>query len=148
MIQLLLHIIEHIICYDIWFYFSHIALHNPSLYWMHKKHHSVPYDQLQFTDATVASIWEHAIQPLGFVVPCLFSIYDPEAIIITIGLLTIRGGMRHDKRCVCFVGDHHLAHHQFQRYNFGEYWLDWALGTNLNRQNFRASDENININDD
>ena len=32
-------IAAHIVSYDVWFYVSHLALHRPSLYWIHKRHH-------------------------------------------------------------------------------------------------------------
>ena len=37
--------------------------------------------------------------------------------------------MTHDKRCVFLVGDHHLIHHKYLKYNYGEYWLDYIFGT-------------------
>jgi sterol desaturase/sphingolipid hydroxylase (fatty acid hydroxylase superfamily) len=43
--------------------------------------------------------------------------------------LNIRGMMRHDKRGTWLVGNHHLLHHQYPRYNYGEVWLDYLGGT-------------------
>jgi hypothetical protein len=37
--------------------------------------------------------------------------------------------MRHDERFVWLIGNHHLLHHRFPHYNFGEYWLDQLGGT-------------------
>ncbi len=38
--------------------------------------------------------------------------------------------LRHDKRFVWLIGNHHLLHHKYPRYNFGEYWLDKLFKTN------------------
>ena len=37
--------------------------------------------------------------------------------------------MRHDERCIWLIGNHHLLHHKYSQYNFGEYWLDALCGT-------------------
>ena len=37
--------------------------------------------------------------------------------------------MRHDTRFVWLIGNHHILHHQYTNYNFGEYWLDKLGGT-------------------
>jgi sterol desaturase/sphingolipid hydroxylase (fatty acid hydroxylase superfamily) len=34
-----------------------------------------------------------------------------------------------------WIGNHHLLHHQFPAWNFGEYWLDWLCGTVCPYQN-------------
>jgi sterol desaturase/sphingolipid hydroxylase (fatty acid hydroxylase superfamily) len=41
--------------------------------------------------------------------------------------------MRHDKRFVWLIGDHHLLHHRDGRYNFGEGWIDSLCGTRFER---------------
>jgi sterol desaturase/sphingolipid hydroxylase (fatty acid hydroxylase superfamily) len=37
--------------------------------------------------------------------------------------------MRHDDRLIWLIGNHHLLHHKYPLYNFGEYWLDSLMGT-------------------
>ena len=37
--------------------------------------------------------------------------------------------MRHDRRFIFIVGNHHLLHHKYQKYNYGEYWIDMLCGT-------------------
>ena len=37
--------------------------------------------------------------------------------------------MRHDDRFTWLIGNHHLLHHKYPQYNYGEYWLDWLGGT-------------------
>jgi sterol desaturase/sphingolipid hydroxylase (fatty acid hydroxylase superfamily) len=38
--------------------------------------------------------------------------------------------MRHDDRCSFIIGNHHLIHHQYPNYNYGEYWIDYLCKTN------------------
>jgi sterol desaturase/sphingolipid hydroxylase (fatty acid hydroxylase superfamily) len=37
--------------------------------------------------------------------------------------------MRHDNRFSWITGNHHLLHHKYINYNFGEYWIDRLFGT-------------------
>jgi sterol desaturase/sphingolipid hydroxylase (fatty acid hydroxylase superfamily) len=37
--------------------------------------------------------------------------------------------MKHDSRFVWIVGNHHLLHHKYPHYNFGEFWIDVMCGT-------------------
>lgn len=122
------HIIASIFCYDIWFYASHILLHHRRLYRFHKEHHSriVP----TFADTYVGHALEGPFQSLGAAVPFLlwsgWSLLDVAAVVV---LLNLRGMMRHDVRCERYIGNHHLLHHRYPNYNFGEYWLDTLFGT-------------------
>ena len=52
--------------------------------------------------------------------------------VYSIIILNIRGMLRHDYRFIWLVGNHHLLHHKYPQYNYGEYWLDYLFGTNLN----------------
>ena len=122
----------NILCYDIWFYISHILLHHPRIYFIHKIHHSTHYKSLTYLNTNHSHIIENFIQPLGFFIPCLFfnfsnfwiSFFSSAIIII------VRGYMRHDHRWSWLIGNHHLLHHKNGNYNFGEYWIDWLFGTN------------------
>ena len=59
-------------------------------------------------------------------------------LIIVTSLLNIRGMMRHDARFISLVGNHHLLHHKYCNYNFGEYWLDTIFGTKYpNKQEYK-----------
>ena len=42
---------------------------------------------------------------------------------------SIRGFMRHDNRCIWLIGNHHILHHKYPNYNYGEYWIDSICGT-------------------
>jgi sterol desaturase/sphingolipid hydroxylase (fatty acid hydroxylase superfamily) len=43
--------------------------------------------------------------------------------------------LRHDNRFSWLIGNHHLLHHKYVKYNFGEYWIDCLCGTNYPNQN-------------
>jgi sterol desaturase/sphingolipid hydroxylase (fatty acid hydroxylase superfamily) len=38
--------------------------------------------------------------------------------------------LRHDHRFIWLIGNHHILHHKYNHYNFGEYWLDSLFKTN------------------
>jgi len=126
-----------IITYDIWFYISHVILHERAVYKYHKAHHEKPIPQ--FLDTYVAHWVESPFQGIGFFVPMLFLTYSANDILIALIILNIRGMMRHDERAVYLIGNHHLLHHLYPAYNFGEYWLD-SLGGTLypKQQEYRA----------
>jgi len=120
-------IILSILSYDIWFYISHILLHKREFYHYHKEHHTkrIPI----FIDTYLSHVLEGPIQGIGTFIPFLvYDFYIADFIIIII-LLNLRGMMRHDERCVFLIGNHHLLHHKYPNYNFGEYWIDTLCGT-------------------
>lgn len=121
----------HILFYDLWFYFSHILLHTNTLYQIvHKIHHQTPYSVLTYEDTNKAHILENFIQPLGIFIPFLFC---KEKISISFiaasAFVYIRGMMRHDHRCIYWIGNHHILHHKYINCNYGEYWIDSLFGT-------------------
>ena len=122
-------ILSHIICYDIWFYFSHILLHTKWLINIHKIHHSTSYKYLVYTDTYVSHFIENFIQNIGLFIPLLFITPKINSFIIASLFLGIRGLMRHDNRCSWLIGNHHILHHKYPNYNFGEYWIDTLCGT-------------------
>jgi sterol desaturase/sphingolipid hydroxylase (fatty acid hydroxylase superfamily) len=124
----MINILAHILCYDIWFYVSHIILHNRNIYFIHKIHHSRPYAELTYRDTNVAHNIENIVQPIGILVPCFFYFCYSE-LSIAFCVITIRGLMRHDDRFSWITGNHHLLHHKYINYNFGEYWIDRLFGT-------------------
>lgn len=123
----MLHIVASILSYDIWFYISHILLHTGIGYTYHKEHHSksIP----TFLDTYVGHILEGPFQGIGMFLPCIFWEYSNFDILLLLFLLNIRGMMRHDERFVFLIGNHHLLHHKYPQYNFGEYWIDSICGT-------------------
>ena len=121
------HIILSIFCYDIWFYVSHRLLHTRTLYPIHSIHHKYVVPTLW--DTYEGHWFESPFQGLGTFVPFLYFSYDWTVIFVILLILNVRGFMRHDERFVWLIGNHHLLHHRFPQYNFGEYWLDRLGGT-------------------
>ena len=126
----------HFVSYDIWFYISHVLLHSPYLYKYHKQHHTkiVP----TFLDTYLGHVIEGPFQSIGtffpFVMGLKYSYYD---VILILVLLNTRGMMRHDERCVFLIGNHHLLHHRYPKYNFGEYWIDSICGTRYKNNEYK-----------
>jgi sterol desaturase/sphingolipid hydroxylase (fatty acid hydroxylase superfamily) len=122
----MINIFLSVISYDIWFYISHVILHN-NLYIYHKDHHYklVP----NYIDTYVAHVIESPFQGIGMFFPFILYTYTVYDIFIILAFLNIRGMMRHDERCVFLVGNHHLLHHKYPNYNFSEYWVDYLCGT-------------------
>jgi lathosterol oxidase len=129
-IQTLLELGVFIVSYDIWFYFSHLLLHNiPYLKKLHSLHHTTFYKELTFTDAYVGHYFESPFQSLGFLFPLLFIEFHAPSFIIGLVFVNGRGMLRHDYKSTWLIGDHHILHHKYYSYNFGEYWLDYLFGT-------------------
>jgi lathosterol oxidase len=124
-------IIFFIFSYDIWFYISHIFLHNIFLYKnIHRIHHSINYENINYKDTYIGHFIEGSFQGLGFLFPLFFIDLNLYIIFISLILINIRGMLRHDKRFIWLIGNHHILHHKYPRYNFGEYWLDKLFRTN------------------
>ena len=108
---------------------SHVLLHTRYLYKYHKEHHTriVP----TFRDTYVGHFLEGPLQSLGAVIPFLFwqGSWTFLDVAVVLFFLNARGMMRHDERFVPYIGNHHLLHHRYPNYNFGEYWLDSLCGT-------------------
>jgi sterol desaturase/sphingolipid hydroxylase (fatty acid hydroxylase superfamily) len=126
----MLFIFLHMFFYDIWFYISHVLLHQPKWYIMiHKIHHKKSYDELVYSDTNEGHIVEHVVQPLGFFVPCFISGWSYKEFILAYLIIAARALMCHDYRCSWLIGNHHLLHHKYRNYNYGEYWIDCICGT-------------------
>lgn len=125
--MLLATILLHILGYDLWFYASHLLLHTHLLWPYHKLHHKIIYPR--FTDTYTGHPLEGPFQSIGFALPLLFFPFDVWAFVIAATLVNARGMARHDDRAAWLIGNHHLLHHQYLKYNFGEYWLDKLFGT-------------------
>ena len=124
-------IIFFILSYDIWFYISHIILHNIYFYKnIHRFHHSINYETIDYKDTYRGHFFEGPFQGIGFLFPLFFIDLNLYAIFISLLLINTRGMLRHDKRFIWLIGNHHILHHKYPRYNFGEYWLDKLFRTN------------------
>ena len=120
-------VLFHYVSYDVWFWISHVILHN---YYasIHNIHHKTPHNKLKWYNTTDGHILEHIIQPLGLFFPLIFYV-DIQACFITFIIISIRGYMRHDDRFSFIVGNHHLIHHKNPICNFSEYYIDYLFGT-------------------
>ena len=125
----LLNLITLILSYDIWFYISHLILHIKKIYFIHKVHHSIKYDNLKYFNAYTGHNFEKLFQGIGILFPYVYISFNIYSFIIASILINARGMMRHDNRFAWLIGNHHLLHHQYFNYNFGEYWLDYLFGT-------------------
>ena len=123
-------LLSHIISYDIWYYILHIMLHNRHLYFLHKKHHKKRYNELTYLDAYSGEIIEMPLQSVGLLVPYVIIKKNNVILFSAFIYIFVRGLMEHDKRFIWLVGDHHILHHTYPNYNYGEKWIDNLVGTN------------------
>ena len=124
----------HILCYDVWFYVVHVVLHNKHFYQIHKMHHIKPSETLTYEDTNVGHTLENLVEPLGIFAPFLFVKCSLITFLFAIIFINIRGHMRHDNRCSWLVGNHHILHHKYRKYNYGEYWIDLLCGTKYHNE--------------
>lgn len=124
-----MNIFWYIFFYDMWFYISHVSLHNPILYkTIHT--HTTQYKKMTY----ISHFVESPIQCMGVIVSFFIS---PNTYTLFYALLFInfRGLLRNDHRFTWLVGNHHLLHHKYPYFNFGEYWLDTLFGTKYPNEN-------------
>ena len=133
-----------VISYDIWFYISHIILHYEFMYVHHKLHHSklVP----SARDTYLASSVETIFQGVGILYPSFYlqitkqitnqtslsyiiKVESYDYLLLALFIVNIRGMMAHDPRFVFLIGNHHLLHHKYNNCNYGQFYLDYMLGT-------------------
>lgn len=121
----------HIFSYDIWFYVSHILLHKIDyLHKMHKIHHEeFNHFGMTFLNGMHYHIFEVPFQNIGFFVPLLFLPFSRKSFFKAMCFISFRTLVRHDQRWTHVVGNHHILHHDYPDYNFGEFWLDYLFGT-------------------
>ncbi len=118
-----------IFAYDCWFYVSHRILHHPLVYRnIHYIHHSIDPDQMSFRDTYVGHWAESVFQSLGVFVPMMVE-WNATALLCAVVFINIKGMFRHEVRCVWIVGKHHILHHQYRNFNYGERYLDVLFGT-------------------
>lgn len=102
---------------------------NSSLKWIHNEHHSTYYKTMIYSDVYVAHYLETPIQTIGIFVPIFFIKFDIYVFFCAMMFLGLRALARHENRLSWLVGNHHVLHHKYPEYNYGEYWLDTLLGT-------------------
>lgn len=124
--------IFYIFSYDIWFYISHLLLHTKHGYRLiHKHHHAVDYDTMNWKDTYVSHVVEGPLQGIGLVAPLAFVDFDFYTFGAALLFVNVRGMLRHDLRFVWLIGNHHLLHHKYPQHNFGEHWLDKFFRTGI-----------------
>jgi sterol desaturase/sphingolipid hydroxylase (fatty acid hydroxylase superfamily) len=128
----MLNIIASILSYDIWFYISHRLLHTPELYGYHRIHHEK--GEPTAWDTYLSQWMEGPFQGAGAIVPAIWFSYSLMDILIVLAFLNVRGMLRHDDRFSWLLGNHHVLHHRYPTYNFGERWLDYLGGTQFPRK--------------
>ena len=126
----MIRLVASVISYDIWFYISHVLLHT-YLYKFHKVHHVAR--ELTWPDTYVAHWMEGPFQGIGMFAPYLVYKYTWLDTLIILAFLNVRGMMRHDGRFIWVVGNHHLLHHKYPAYNYGNHWIDDIFGTQYPR---------------
>jgi len=113
--------------YDFCYYFLHRLLHTRFFYPIHKIHHRKI--NTDYYDYYTVHILEIPLTSLGLLLAVyLHNLYTYQ-LISSIIFINIRGVMMHDNMFIFLVGDHHLIHHKYIRYNYGEIWLDYVFGT-------------------
>jgi len=125
-----------ILGYDLWFYISHRLLHHRLLYPIHSIHHEKA--EPRFLDTYHGHTLETLFQGIGFFTPLLFFDVCWISFLCAFLFVNLRGMLRHDPRGSWLVGQHHLLHHKYPQYNFGEEWLDRIGGTVLHLWTFKT----------
>ena len=126
----MIHIFLFILSYDVWFYLSHLILHNKTVYKIiHKYHHSIDHNIIKYKDTYVGHFVESPLQGMGVAIPLLFIKFNLHIFLCSLLIINIRGMLRHDVRSIWLIGNHHILHHKYPQCNYGEYWLDTLFGT-------------------
>lgn len=115
------------IFYDIWFYGTHVILHTPLLYKIHKFHHSKP--NPTYRDVNVGHPFDNVFQSSGAVIPAFIFNHSIYSLLLFEAYICLRGLAQHDARCSWLIGNHHLLHHKYGTNCYGQYWIDWLFGT-------------------
>jgi len=92
-------------------------------------HHQTKPDELDYSDAHKEHWVESFAKPVGLLIPCVFGQASAASLTTSAVFVYVRSMMHHDYRFVWLTGQHHLLHHRFPKYNFGEEWVDFLFGT-------------------
>jgi len=122
-----------VFCYDVWFYFSNVLIHKFMVeYHKERPIHYYTYKYEYYFHLLV-------IKSLGLLIPFMklrtSAIWVPINFVSAVGYVTIRGKLRQNNQFVWLVGNHHLLHHKYPHYNFGEIWLDELFDTDYPNKN-------------
>jgi len=125
----MINILSNIILYDLLYYYIHIILHNQQIYFIHKIHHNTLYNKLTYKSANNANHVEHIIQYVGILIPTIAFKFTMSELFVCFLFIYIRSLLKHEQKFSYIIGNHHILHHKYPKYNFGEYWLDNIFGT-------------------
>ena len=136
MLDLIVIFFLHIASNDVWYYIIHRAMHTRHLYFLHKKHHATLPNKITLRDAYKGELVEFPLETAGVIVPLFFKKEADYAIFfVAFIFIVVRNLLQHDKRFAKIVGSHHLLHHTYPNYNFGEPWLDRVFSTTYYKKN-------------
>ncbi len=121
-------ILVDILLYDILYYLMHIFLHK-NIYFVHKLHHLKLSNTLTYLDSYTGDVIEKPIEIVCILIPYYVTKPGLPFFLLLCFIIILRNLMKHDTRCSWLVGNHHLLHHKYPKYNFGEYWIDKLCGT-------------------
>ena len=124
--MVVLFVLLHVLCYDLWFYGVHRLLHLPYFYTrFHWQHHAHRHPTWQHTfDAH----WlENGASGLGLFLPCALFGLDPVALALAWLACLCRGVARHDPHLP--FSRHHLTHHQTVTCNYSARYIDYIFNT-------------------
>jgi len=111
-------------------------MHTRHLYFLHKKHHATLPSKITLRDAYKGELVEFPLETAGVIVPLFFQKGTNYSIFfVAFIFIVVRNLLQHDKRFAKIVGSHHLLHHTYPNYNFGEPWLDRVFSTTYYKKN-------------
>jgi len=119
--------IIYIFYYDLFYYFMHRLLHTKYFYTIHKNHHSSY--KIEYLDFFKVNLFEYPLSSIGLYIALYFYGIYIYQLLMCICFICLRGMLEHDNKFVFIVGNHHLYHHKYIYYNYGEYWTDYIFGT-------------------
>ena len=93
------------------------------------------YKVINFKDTYVGNFIEGPFQGIGVLFPLFFIKFNLYSFLQSLLLINVRGMLRHDSRFIWLIGNHHILHHKYPQFNFGEYWLDNLFGTSYPNKN-------------
>ena len=127
-------ILVNLFFYDILYYVTHVFLHK-NIYSIHKLHHTKLHNKLTYLDAYNGHIVEKSIQFVSILTPYYVTRPNLYFFAIFCSIIIIRDLLKHDINYAWLVGNHHLIHHKYPKYNYGEYWIDTLGGTKYPKEN-------------
>jgi len=132
--ELVLNVVVYMVCFDTWFWLTHVAMHHPFLMkYSHSVHHA-------FVETT--AFGQDAVHPLEAIIqgPCghflstAFYPMHPVALSVLGFLTSTFALLAHDGQ---WDPNQHMKHHFYSDCNFGLYWgfWDYVFGVRYDKNN-------------